>query len=121
MVCGEPTNLEIGVQLKGVLVVRIHVEGRAAHGSTPWLGDNAVLKAFELYRRILELPFASGSSELYDHPSASTSAQSAAATWSTSCSTYAGWTSTSGDLPNQVAGRGAAAAAVARCRGDAGY
>ena len=69
VVCGEPTNLEIGVQAKGVLVVRVDVEGRAAHGSTPWLGDNAVLKAFELYRRILELPFASGSSELYEHPS----------------------------------------------------
>ena len=69
VVCGEPTNLEIGVQSKGVLVVRVDVEGRAAHGSTPWLGDNAVLKAFELYRRILELPFASGSSELYEHPS----------------------------------------------------
>ena len=69
VVCGEPTNLEIGVQAKGVLVVRVDVEGRAAHGSTPWLGDNAVLKAFELYRSILELPFASGSSELYEHPS----------------------------------------------------
>ncbi|HWH66540.1 MAG TPA: M20/M25/M40 family metallo-hydrolase [Gaiellales bacterium] len=69
VVCGEPTNLEIGVQAKGVLVVRVEVEGRAAHGSTPWLGDNAVLKAFDLYRRILELPFASGSSELYEHPS----------------------------------------------------
>jgi succinyl-diaminopimelate desuccinylase len=69
VVCGEPTNLEIGVQAKGVLVVRVDVEGRAAHGSTPWLGHNAVLKAFELYRRILQLPFASGSSELYEHPS----------------------------------------------------
>src|SRR5256885_15688847 len=69
VVCGEPTNLEIGVQAKGVLVVRVDVEGRAAHGSTPWLGDNAALKAFALYRRILELPFASGSSEMYEHPS----------------------------------------------------
>jgi succinyl-diaminopimelate desuccinylase len=69
VVCGEPTNLEIGVQSKGVLVLRIDVEGRAAHGSTPWLGENAVLKAIDLYRRILELPFASGRSELYDRPS----------------------------------------------------
>jgi succinyl-diaminopimelate desuccinylase len=69
VVCGEPTNLEIGVQSKGVLVVRIDVVGRAAHGSTPWLGDNAVLKAVELYRRILELPFASGTSPLYARPS----------------------------------------------------
>jgi succinyl-diaminopimelate desuccinylase len=69
VVCGEPTNLEIGVQSKGVLVLRIDVEGRAAHGSTPWLGENAVLKAIALYQQILELPFASGRSELYDRPS----------------------------------------------------
>jgi succinyl-diaminopimelate desuccinylase len=50
-------------------VLRIDVEGRAAHGSTPWLGENAVLKAIDLYRRILELPFATGRSELYDQPS----------------------------------------------------
>ena len=32
--------------------MRFDVAGRAAHGSTPWLGDNAVLKAIEIYRRI---------------------------------------------------------------------
>ena len=69
VVCGEPTDLAIGVQSKGVLVLRIDVEGRAAHGSTPWLGDNAVLKAMRLYQRLLELPFASGRSPLYEHPS----------------------------------------------------
>jgi len=69
VVCGEPTDLAIGVQSKGVLVVRIDVEGRAAHGSTPWLGQNAVLKAFELYGRLLQLPFASGNSPLYERPS----------------------------------------------------
>ena len=67
--CGEPTNLEIGVQSKGVLVVRIDVEGRAAHGATPWLGDNAILKAMDLYRRMLELPFAAAASELFERPS----------------------------------------------------
>jgi succinyl-diaminopimelate desuccinylase len=69
VVCGEPTDLEIGVQSKGVLVIRVDVAGRAAHGSTPWLGENAVLKAIDLYRRIDQLPFASGRSELYDRPS----------------------------------------------------
>jgi succinyl-diaminopimelate desuccinylase len=69
VICGEPTDLEIGVQSKGVLVLRIDVEGRAAHGSTPWLGDNAVLKAIDLYQRIHELPFARGRSELYERPS----------------------------------------------------
>jgi len=69
VICGEPTDLEIGVQSKGVLVLRIDVDGRAAHGSTPWLGENAVLKAIELYERILELPFTQGRSELYERPS----------------------------------------------------
>ncbi|MDX6593458.1 MAG: succinyl-diaminopimelate desuccinylase [Gaiellales bacterium] len=69
VICGEPTDLEIGIQSKGVLVLRIDVEGRAAHGSTPWLGDNAVLKAIDLYQRIHELPFARGRSELYERPS----------------------------------------------------
>src|ERR1700750_4389 len=44
---GEPTNLHIGVEAKGVLAILIGVHGRAAHSSTPWLGDNAVLKAVD--------------------------------------------------------------------------
>lgn len=43
-ITGEPTDLNIGVAAKGVLALRIGVAGRAAHGSTPWLGDNAVLR-----------------------------------------------------------------------------
>jgi succinyl-diaminopimelate desuccinylase len=70
-ICGEPTDLQIGVQAKGALVVRFEVRGRAAHGSTPWLGENAVLKAIDLYRRIGDLPFASERSELFDGPSVS--------------------------------------------------
>jgi succinyl-diaminopimelate desuccinylase len=51
-ITGEPTDLHVGVQAKGVLACRIVVSGRAAHGSTPWLGDNAVLKAIDVFRRI---------------------------------------------------------------------
>ena len=68
-ITGEPTDLHVGVQAKGVLVARVTVEGRAAHGSTPWLGDNAVLKAVDVFRRIETLPFARESSELFDRPS----------------------------------------------------
>jgi succinyl-diaminopimelate desuccinylase len=68
-ITGEPTNLHIGVQAKGVLVMRIDVRGRAAHSSTPWLGDNAVLKAIDVFRAIESLPFARESSELFDRPS----------------------------------------------------
>jgi succinyl-diaminopimelate desuccinylase len=69
VICGEPTDLHIGVQAKGVLVLRMDVHGRSAHGSTPWLGENAVLKAIDLYHRLFELPFAGESSELFDRPS----------------------------------------------------
>src|SRR6185312_9587222 len=68
-ITGEPTNLHIGVQAKGVLACRLIVHGRAAHGSTPWLGDNAVLKAIDVFRRIESLPFSRESSELFDRPS----------------------------------------------------
>jgi succinyl-diaminopimelate desuccinylase len=66
---GEPTDLHIGVQAKGVLAVRVAVSGTAAHGSTPWLGDNAILKAHDAFRRIETLPFSRESSDLFDRPS----------------------------------------------------
>jgi succinyl-diaminopimelate desuccinylase len=68
-ITGEPTDLHIGVQAKGVLVMRIVVHGRAAHSSTPWLGDNAVLKAIDVFRAIESLPFTRESSEMFDRPS----------------------------------------------------
>jgi hypothetical protein len=49
--------------------VRLEVQGRSAHGATPWLGDNAVVKAVEVFRGIESLPFARHSSALFDRPS----------------------------------------------------
>jgi succinyl-diaminopimelate desuccinylase len=68
-ITGEPTDLHIGVQAKGVLALRLEVRGTAAHGSTPWLGDNAILKAHDVFRRIETLPFSRESSDLFDRPS----------------------------------------------------
>ncbi len=68
-ITGEPTNLHVGVQAKGVCMARVVVRGRAAHGSTPWDGDNAILKAIDVFRRIESLPFARESSEMFDRPS----------------------------------------------------
>ena len=68
-ITGEPTNLHIGVEAKGVLAMMIEVHGRAAHSSTPWLGDNAVLKAVDVFRAIESLPFSRESSEMFDRPS----------------------------------------------------
>jgi succinyl-diaminopimelate desuccinylase len=68
-ITGEPTDLHIGIQAKGVLAVRLRVTGKAAHGSTPWMGDNAILKAFDVFRRIETLPFSRQSTDLFDRPS----------------------------------------------------
>lgn len=69
VVCGEPTDMAVGVQAKGVLMLRVTVPGVAAHGSTPWLGENAILAGVDLYRAIGELPFASESAPLFPRPS----------------------------------------------------
>ncbi len=68
-ITGEPTDLHIGIQAKGVLAMRLEVSGKAAHGARPWLGDNAVLKALDTFRAIESLPFARESSDLFDRPS----------------------------------------------------
>jgi succinyl-diaminopimelate desuccinylase len=68
-ITGEPTDLHIGVEAKGVLAIRVEVHGRSAHSSTPWLGDNAVLKAVDVFRAIESLPFSRTSSEMFDRPS----------------------------------------------------
>ncbi len=68
-ITGEPTDLHVGVQAKGVLMIRLAVEGRSAHGSTPWLGENAILKAVDVFRRIETMPFAAESTEMFDRPS----------------------------------------------------
>ncbi len=52
-----------------MLALRLEVGGTAAHGATPWLGDNAVLNAIDVFRSIESLPFARHSSELFDRPS----------------------------------------------------
>ena len=69
MITGEPTDFHIGVQSKGVLDLRVTLNGKSAHGSTPWLGRNAILLAHEHYRRVLKLPFAGGRNELFPYPS----------------------------------------------------
>jgi succinyl-diaminopimelate desuccinylase len=68
-ITGEPTNLHIGIEAKGVLAMRIEVSGRAAHSSRPWIGDNAVLKAIDAFHAIESLPFSRESSDLFDRPS----------------------------------------------------
>lgn len=69
VICGEPTDLHVGVQAKGVMILAVEVQGRAAHGSTPWLGDNAIIRALEVYRRLESLPFTRASTPFFARPS----------------------------------------------------
>lgn len=41
VIVGEATDLEIGIESKGVLSLEIISKGKSAHGSRPWLGKNA--------------------------------------------------------------------------------
>ena len=69
IICGEPTNMGIAIQSKGVLQLDITVQGKSAHGSRPWEGTNAITKAMNLFEEILELPFAQESSPMFTKPS----------------------------------------------------
>lgn len=77
VICGECTQLGLGIQAKGILQIDIDVYGKSAHGSRPWRGENAILKAIEYFNKITELPFAKEKSELYDFPSINLSKLSA--------------------------------------------
>ncbi|HWO97180.1 MAG TPA: M20/M25/M40 family metallo-hydrolase [Bacillus sp. (in: firmicutes)] len=69
VICSEPTQLGIGLQAKGIIQLDIEVKGKAAHGSRPWEGVNAIEKAMGVYHDILQLPFTKESSPLYSTPS----------------------------------------------------
>jgi len=50
---GEPTSLAPVVACEGSLMLRLDIEGRAAHAATPWRGES-VLPHFEAIRRSFE-------------------------------------------------------------------
>lgn len=55
VVIGEPTELKIGVAEKGTLWIKIKIEGKSAHGSTPHLGISAIEAAVELIPKLKEI------------------------------------------------------------------
>lgn len=69
VICGETTNLNIAVEAKGVLQLRIETTGVSAHGSRPWLGDNAILNAVNVYKKIELLPMFQMSTAYFKQPS----------------------------------------------------
>jgi len=48
LVIAEPTNLKIGIGEKGLLWVKLRITGKAAHGSMPQEGINAIKRALEI-------------------------------------------------------------------------
>lgn len=69
VICGETTNLDIAVQAKGILQISLDFLGVASHGSRPWLGENAILKALYAYQEIVVLDIFGEKSEFFDRPS----------------------------------------------------
>jgi acetylornithine deacetylase/succinyl-diaminopimelate desuccinylase family protein len=47
-IVGEPTRLKIALASQGMVYARIVVKGKAAHGSAPWKGINAIEKATKI-------------------------------------------------------------------------
>ncbi len=43
---------KVVLKSKGLLHITVSTTGRAAHGSRPWLGENAIEKLFEIYKKI---------------------------------------------------------------------
>ena len=58
LINGEPTENRLGAATRGVLRVRLHAGGRAAHSSFPELGDSAIDKLLDalMVIRGVELP-----------------------------------------------------------------
>ncbi|MFL5844014.1 MAG: M20/M25/M40 family metallo-hydrolase [Solirubrobacteraceae bacterium] len=61
----EPTELEVAVAHKGFVWIEIEVTGRAAHGSRPHLGEDAIVKAGPILTAVGELDARLGE---HEHP-----------------------------------------------------
>lgn len=57
LVNGEPTENRLGAATRGVLRVRLHAEGRAAHSAFPELGESAIDKLLDALMVVRGLQF----------------------------------------------------------------
>ncbi len=57
MVIGEPTGLKLATAHKGALWLRVHIPGKAAHGSMPQFGSNAILDTCRFLQALTEFRF----------------------------------------------------------------
>ncbi|MFI7601750.1 M20 family metallopeptidase [Actinoplanes sp. NPDC049681] len=53
VVIGEQSGLRVVTESRGILQVRLHATGTAAHAAYPWLGDNALLSLLAGIDRVL--------------------------------------------------------------------
>ncbi|MDI6807319.1 MAG: M20/M25/M40 family metallo-hydrolase [Candidatus Aenigmarchaeota archaeon] len=51
----EPTDLKLKIAQKGIMHIKFKFRGRAAHASTPWKGNNAILKASNFIQEVNNL------------------------------------------------------------------
>lgn len=71
LVIGEPTDMQIAIAHKGALWVQVQIAGRAAHGSMPHLGSNAILNTMSFLRTLADHPFRVESHPLLGAPTLS--------------------------------------------------
>jgi succinyl-diaminopimelate desuccinylase len=69
VICTEPTDLQVSLKAKGIINLYLESTGVAAHGSRPWEGKNAIIQAFEDFRRIEALPILQETSPYYEKSS----------------------------------------------------
>lgn len=55
MVCCEPSSLKLMLGHRGRMEIRVEITGRSCHGSSPWLGINAVEKSAPLIQKVREM------------------------------------------------------------------
>ncbi len=56
LVNGEPTDNRLGLATRGILRVKLHASGRAAHSSFPELGESAIDKLIDALMELRTLP-----------------------------------------------------------------
>lgn len=55
MVCCEPSSMKMMLGHRGRMEIKVVVKGRSCHGSSPWLGVNAVEKSAKLIQRVHDM------------------------------------------------------------------
>lgn len=54
VIAGEPTDMLINNQAKGVLWIEFDIRGKTSHAAYPWEGDNAIIKAIGLVNFLMK-------------------------------------------------------------------